>query len=174
VMLAFVGLIVATPYIALQDRDAGQGLQRLLAPTCHQLTERSLCVLPTGIGDCPVPAGDQYSRAFLIQLPGGGMASKFPVCARDLAIYVAMLIGGALFPFFLKMDSKKWPNKWILVAACIPIGIDGGTQLIGMRESTNLLRIITGVIVGIVLPFYLIPILNGIFGAITEAIERNR
>jgi uncharacterized membrane protein len=130
-------------------------------------------VLPTGIGECPVPPGDPYSRDFLVEVPGAGTASKFPVCSRDLSIYFFMLLGGALFPFLMKMDAKRWPNKWILVAACVPIAIDGGTQLMGWRESTNLLRIVTGAIVGIVLPFYLIPILNGIFGAITEAVKRN-
>ncbi len=85
---------------------------------------------------------------------------KFPVCARDLAIYAAMLLGAFLLPFVMKVDTKTVPPLRYFIIALIPIGIDGGTQLIGLRTSTNELRIITGVIAGIVIPFYLIPMLN--------------
>jgi uncharacterized membrane protein len=49
------------------------------------------------------------------------------------------------------------------VLAIIPIALDGGTQLIGLRESTNLLRAITGSIAGFAFSFYFIPMLNAFF-----------
>jgi hypothetical protein len=69
-----------------------------------------------------------------------------------------MLIGLLALPFIGKIDSEDWPSRWILVAAAVPIAIDGTTQLFGLRESDNTLRIITGAIIGVVLPFYLLQI----------------
>ena len=36
----------------------------------------------------------------------------------------------------------------VAFAALVPLGLDGVTQLLGLRESTNPLRIATGVIAG--------------------------
>ena len=102
------------------------------------------------------------SKATVIYYPDKS-AFKLPVCSRDTAIYLAMLIGLLLLPFFQPIESEEWPNRWILVAAAIPIAIDGTTQLVGLHESTNFLRLLTGAIIGIVLPFYIVPILNSVY-----------
>ena len=67
--------------------------------------------------------------------------------------------------FALKRHDKKeiLPAIW-LILAIVPIGIDGTGQLLGFWESTNLIRAITGGIVGIAIAVYMIPILNKIFG----------
>ena len=93
---------------------------------------------------------------------------KLPVCARDTAIYLSMLLGLLALPLFQKIDGEEWPRKWLLVAAAVPIGIDGITQLFGLRESTNLLRIITCIIIGVVLPFYIVPMLNSLYYFLLE------
>ncbi|MEM3127031.1 MAG: DUF2085 domain-containing protein, partial [Candidatus Woesearchaeota archaeon] len=49
-----------------------------------------------------------------------------------------------IFPFFIDTKSRKILPIWILILATIPIGIDGITQLLGWRECTNDIRIITG------------------------------
>ncbi|VVC00660.1 Uncharacterised protein [uncultured archaeon] len=79
-----------------------------------------------------------------------------------------MLIGLLALPFLMKVDSEDWPNKWILVAAAVPIGIDGTGQLFGLWESSNLARVVTGAIIGVVLPFYILPMLNSLFSFIGE------
>ena len=163
VMLVFNGMIFVTPVLAqMNDPNAG-ALYAVFGPTCHQLTHRSLCLYEkSGIGDCAVPAGQEYTHENIV-INGNDIGYKFPVCSRDVAIYLAMLIGLIALPFLQKIESEDWPNKWILVAAVAPLAIDGVTQLAGFRESTNFLRLVTGALAGVVLPFYILPILNGLW-----------
>ena len=65
-----------------------------------------------------------------------------PICARCTAIY-AGLVGGAAFFVVLPLFEERLMRMALLFAA-IPMAIDGLTQAIGLRESTNLLRMITG------------------------------
>ncbi|MDO8554835.1 MAG: DUF2085 domain-containing protein, partial [Candidatus Micrarchaeota archaeon] len=100
----------------------------------------------------------------------GNEGFKFPICSRDIGIYLAMLLGGLYCYKTKKIDSKEVPPSIWLVLALIPLGIDGTTQLIsnfgislpviGLYESTNLIRLITGLISGTVLPFYIFPLVN--------------
>jgi uncharacterized membrane protein len=178
-MLALCASIFLVPYLGSRADPSFPLLQSAFAPTCHQLTSRSLCLFVSesdssySLGDC-MPEGElSYSRAAEVAYEGK-TGYKMPVCSRDIAIYAAMLIGLLALPFLQKIESEEWPNKWILVAACIPIGIDGLTQLVGMRESSNLLRIITGAIIGVVLPFYILPILNSVYGLLAEKFAKEK
>ncbi len=161
-MAIWCALIVAAPLLGMAKSPLAKPLYGAFAPTCHQLNSRSLCVFPSGssvIGDCTESAELSYSKTSEVAV-AGGTGYKLPVCARDLGIYFAMLIGGIALPFFWKIESENIPNKWLLVVALIPIAIDGGTQIIGMRESTNSLRLWTGAIAGFALPFYIVPMAN--------------
>jgi uncharacterized membrane protein len=169
-LLLLNGLIFLTPFVAMQDYEAGELLHKAFSPTCHQLTSRSLCLFRfsdgrLSIGDCMQSDLLSPSRATVVQA-GEGVGYKLPVCSRDVAIYFAMLLGTIALPFLQKIESQDWPDKKILIAAAVPIAIDGATQLLGLRESSNSLRLITGFIIGIVLPFYLLPILNAAFFSI--------
>jgi len=91
-----------------------------------------------------------------------------------MAIYAAMLLGGLLMPFLYDVRSRKTPTIWILILAIVPIAIDGGTQLIGMRESTNSLRLFTGAIIGFVIPFFLIPLVNDLIHVISNKKKKRK
>ena len=148
------------------------------APTCHQLTSRSNCLLVSqerkySFGDCLPSDRLSYTRANEVEI-GGEIGYKLPVCSRDVAIYLAMLLGALVLPFVRRVESDLWPNKWLLVAACIPIAIDGGTQLVGMRESSNSIRMITGFVVGVALPFYIVPMLNSLWEIVEEKTGNGR
>jgi uncharacterized membrane protein len=95
---------------------------------CHQFEHRSFCFY----GSC------------------------LPVCTRCTAIYLAMFLGVITFYFKNKFSSKN-PNIIYFFISLIPIGIDGFGQLLGFWESSNLIRIFTGIIFGFVFPFYFIP-----------------
>jgi uncharacterized membrane protein len=172
-LLAFNSLIFYAAYLESKGDPAGTFLHAAFAPTCHQLISRSQCVFVSkadgsySFGDCEQSDKLSYSRASTIDY-ADKTGYKLPVCSRDTAIYLAMLLGLLALPFLQKMGSEEWPNKWLLVAACIPIAIDGGTQLFGFRESSNLLRAITGAIVGFALPFYILPIMNSLYYALQE------
>ncbi|HKR65808.1 MAG TPA: DUF2085 domain-containing protein [Thermoanaerobaculia bacterium] len=69
-----------------------------------------------------------------------------PICARCTAIYAGMLLG--LAAFVIAPLLRERVMRAFAFAALVPMGIDGLTQLAGLRESTNPLRIATGVIAG--------------------------
>jgi uncharacterized membrane protein len=153
-------LILATPFVMVSSPGAGELLHSGFSLSCHQIASRSYCFYPEdfSFGDCP----KEYTRAPVLDSEMGP-AYKFPVCARDVPLYLAAFLGG-LAVFKTKWrDSRKPPNPLFFVLAIIPIALDGGTQLIGLRESTNELRAITGIIAGFAFSFYFIPMLNAFF-----------
>lgn len=71
----------------------------------------------------------------------------FPLCSRCTGLSI-----GSFFSFlFVYYDHIQYsPNLLIFsVLIMIPTFIDGYTQLIGLRESNNALRLFTGLIGGI-------------------------
>jgi len=75
-----------------------------------------------------------------------------PICARCTAIYVGLIAGVALFLVLPKIQAHT--ARRILGVAAVPMLIDGLTQLAMLRESTNLLRIETGLIAGAAFAFW--------------------
>ncbi|MFA6489073.1 MAG: DUF2085 domain-containing protein [Candidatus Micrarchaeia archaeon] len=171
-LLLLNGLIFLTPFAAFANKGTGDLLYTAFAPTCHQLTSRSLCLFKSNdgklsIADCM--ESDSFSSTHATTITRGAETGyKFPVCARDMGIYLAMFLGLLILPFVQKIEGEGWPNKWIIATAAVPIALDGGTQLIGLRESSNLLREITGAIVGVVLPFYIVPMLNSLYSFLQQ------
>ena len=165
-MLAFNLIIFAVPILSFSDYEGMQPVYQIFGLSCHQLTSRSLCIFKSASGyrtdDCYSQQGVLVPSKENQAVRDGSIGYKIPVCARDVAIYLAMLAGGLLFLLFFKPDTVKFPNKWLLAIAIIPIAIDGTTQLLGMQESTNSMRLLTGAIAGFAIPFYLIPMLNAI------------
>ena len=98
---------------------------------CHQLPERTLWV------------GGHY----------------LPVCARDTGAYIGLFLGYMLLPL-RKKDASGPPNLWIVSAMALPMIIDAGTQWIGLRTSTNEIRLITGLFFGVSLAPLLVYLLS--------------
>ncbi|NMB54924.1 MAG: DUF2085 domain-containing protein [Leptolinea sp.] len=94
---------------------------------------------------------------------------KVALCERDTAIYGAMLLFGLIFSL---TGRKIKPIPWYvwLTIGLIPIGLDGFSQLPGLasglpawlpvRESSPLLRVVTGVLFGGTTASYLFPLLE--------------
>jgi len=172
-MLLFCSLIFAIPLLQMQKTPLSGYAYSAFSYTCHQLNARSLCIFERGgnfaLEDCANEGENGihaiHERTAEVE-KNGEIGYKLPVCARDIGIYFGMLLGGFLLPFLLGVKRTEIPNKWLFVIALIPMALDGGTQLIGLRESTNFLRIITGAIVGVAMPFYIIPILNELTGGL--------
>ncbi|MFA5930278.1 MAG: DUF2085 domain-containing protein [Candidatus Micrarchaeia archaeon] len=178
-LLLLNGAIFYVPYAASRGDANAPYMYAAFAPTCHQLTSRSDCIFVSKIdggysfGDCMKSDVLSYSHADSVDA-GDRIGYKLPVCSRDVAIYLAMLAGALVLPFVRKVESDSWPSKWLLVAACIPIAIDGFTQLFGLRESSNFLRQATGAIVGVVLPFYIVPMGNSFWEIVEEKIGKGK
>jgi uncharacterized membrane protein len=73
--------------------------------------------------------------------------ASMPICARCTAIYAGILAGLALFRLMPWLQERFM--RIVALAALTPLAIDGLTQLTGLRESTNPLRIATGLIAGL-------------------------
>ncbi len=71
--------------------------------------------------------------------------NQMAYCARCFGIFFGFVIGAAIATF-VKVDLK-W---WLLVIGLVPIGLDGGLQLITSYESNNIIRLLTGSLAGIV------------------------
>ncbi len=159
---------------------------------CHQLSYRSFFVF----GEQPVypraAAGVDGYQTFneitgldenaLIparQFRGDDQVGyKIALCQRDLSIYGAILLFGILFVLTGKrIKALPW-WAWVLVGI-FPIGLDGGTQLVGMlfssfdgafwetlaqlfplRESTPFLRVLTGFLFGFTTAWFGYPLVE--------------
>ncbi len=154
--------LIAIPYMAMEEFVFVPAVYDAYHLLCHQIDQRSLCWFGgMEIADCTDQLGKRqgFTKSIAVESERG-TGYKIPVCSRDIGIYVAMLAGGAAFLIYGRMDSLKWPDRKILFLAALPIAIDGTGQFIGLWESTNSIRLLTGGIIGFVLPFYLIPMLN--------------
>jgi hypothetical protein len=60
-------------------------------------------------------------------------------------------------PFTRGLKNSDLPAIWILLTGAALVGIDAGLDTFDLIKNTYVTREITGAILGIILPFYLIP-----------------
>jgi uncharacterized membrane protein len=90
------------------------------------------------------------------------MGYKVALCERDTAIYAAMLLFGLVYALLRGRFPHIQPIPWYIwiLFGMVPIGLDGGSQLLSQffpqinkflpyRESTPLLRVLTGALFGV-------------------------
>ena len=71
--------------------------------------------------------------------------NQMSFCARDTGIFLGLVIG-----FMYASRKRTVLSLPLVIAALIPIGLDGTIQLLTDYESTNTKRLITGLIAGAV------------------------
>jgi uncharacterized membrane protein len=168
-----IGVYLALPILAPLFMVSGAPqLGRLIylayRPACHQLPERSIFLFGPEFSytldelwalDVVDPADDIYARQrFLGALQVG---YKVALCQRDLALYGGLFVGGLLYAPFRR---RLRPLPLLAYLLClVPMAIDGGSQLIGLRESTPLLRLLTGGLLGLASVWMLYPRLQEAF-----------
>lgn len=135
-LAAYLGLAMSAPLLQAAGRE---GFARLIYTAfgfvCHQRLERSF------------------------HLDGEQMA----FCQRDTAIFAAMLIGGLVFA---AMRARLAPlSLRVLATLALPMAVDGLTQLVGLRESTWELRVLTGGLFGLGIVWLVLPHLQRGFAA---------
>jgi len=102
-----------------------------------------------------ISLGASIQWRLLFRLMCHGMPSRslelfgvpMPLCARCVGIYAGMLAG--ILIFWAVPLLRERVMRAFAIAAVLPLAIDGLTQLSGLRESTNPLRLATGVIAGL-------------------------
>lgn len=142
----FVGLPVLSPLLEASENRAlnfaGDVIFLAYHATCHQLPQRSFFIF-------------QHQVAW---------------CERDTAIWGTVFVAGLLFSL-VRRRVDSLPIRWY-VLLCIPMAIDGTTQLFGWRESTWELRLITGFLFGLASAWLVLPILERGMREVRESLER--
>lgn len=74
--------------------------------------------------------------------------NQMPFCSRCTAIWLGLALGLLFIIFYtIQLDGKF---LFIALLCVFPLGLDGVSQLIGLWESTNLIRFITGLLTGFI------------------------
>lgn len=74
--------------------------------------------------------------------------NQMPFCSRCTAIWLGLVIGLGFMVFYKIQLNEKF--LFAIIISLVPIGVDGVGQLLGLWESTNIVRMITGLLVGVV------------------------
>ncbi len=81
--------------------------------------------------------------------------NQMPFCARCTSIFAGLVLGLLIAVMF---DPKV--NRLLIGLALLPIAIDGGFQAMTSYQSTNLLRVATGLLAGVAISLYFSYIAN--------------
>jgi uncharacterized membrane protein len=83
-------------------------------------------------------------RSFVIN------GNQMPFCTRDLGIFIGLVAGIAIaFSGRLRIGPR------FSLLLLVPMALDGGAQLISSYESSNLIRLATGIAAGVGIAFLL-------------------
>jgi len=121
----------------------------------------------------------RFFSIFCHQLPWRSLffnGIQMPVCARCASIYAATALG-LIFLRLKGYGARELKMNWLLLALLLaPTGLDGTTQLLGWRESTNALRLATGVPYGLAYAYALawaVPFVYALLELIIVAVRRD-
>jgi uncharacterized membrane protein len=184
-VLIYVGFAFLAPVLMkIGAIDAAKTLYTLYKPLCHQLAFRSFFIFGDQIvypresahvdnlltfGE--ISGLDENDIILAREFTGNEQFGyKVALCQRDIAIYLSIFLFGMIFSMF---GRKIKPIPWYiwLVFGIGPIGLDGFSQLLSQtgyalfnflpyRESTPLLRVITGSLFGLLTAWYGYPFIE--------------
>jgi uncharacterized membrane protein len=190
----FMALYIGVPFLAPVFMKLGlttpaKVIYAIYTPLCHQMAYRSFFLFgeqayyPRALANIPdvktyeeVSGLDAFDTLAARYFLGDELLGyKIAICERDVAIYGSLLLFGVAFSIFgRKWRSIQW--YWWVIFGLIPMGFDGGSQLIGflmgslpawfplqaipawsVRESSPFLRVLTGSLFGLATGWYLYP-----------------
>jgi uncharacterized membrane protein len=141
--LGIVFLAIAAPALRLHNPRISALIYAVFAPLCHQIPERCF-----------------YFRGF-----------PAAVCGRCLGIYSGFAAGTLFHPLLRGFARPRLPAIRALAALSIPIGLDVAGNVLRAWSSPTGIRFVTGIIWGIILPFFVIP---GIHDLVLAGRDRRR
>ncbi len=83
-------------------------------------------------------------RSFVIN------GNQMPFCSRDLGIFIGLVAGMGL-----AFSGRFRIGLLLSLLLLVPMGLDGGAQLISSYQSDNAIRLVTGILAGIGLAYIL-------------------
>ncbi len=128
-------LIFSAPYLKSVDIPASAFIYSIFAPICHQ----------------------RPSRCFTL------FGYPLAVCTRCLGIYFGFFLGTVVFPVINGFRKVKIPANRIFFVFTAPIVIDTAGNLFRLWQTSGWLRYVTGLVWGILLPYYFIAGLSDLF-----------
>lgn len=160
------------------------------SPFCHQLPYRSWFLFGEqpyypralagfeGVGTYEDFFGDNSTQVTIVRKitgideAGSGIGQvgyKVALCERDIAIYSSMMLFGLIFIVSGKKIKQLPWCLWVIIGLG-PIGLDGVSQLPSLinfiptwtliRESTPVLRSLTGTLFGVTTAWFLFPMIE--------------
>ncbi len=156
---------------------AGRFLYALYAPTCHQLPERSFFLfgekLSYSMDELAAagvdPSASPLARRQFLGTPRLGY--KMVVCQRDVAVYLGLVLFGALYALGPRRWLKPLP-LWGLALFLLPLAVDGLTQLFGVRNSSPALRVLTGLTTSAGVIWFVYPYIEAAMLDLRRELER--
>ena len=79
------------------------------------------------------------------------------VCARCTGLYTGFAGAALVYPFVRSLKRTDTPERRWLLLATVPMAIDLGLDFFGLWQNTHLSRLATGLLLGSVAAFYVIP-----------------
>jgi uncharacterized membrane protein len=160
--------LLAPLLMAVGAPQVGRLIYLAYRPACHQLPERTFFLFGPQASYTldelwAMGQVDRTDDIFARQrfLGAAQIGWKMALCQRDIAMYGALFAGGLLFS--LLRAHLRPLSLLAYIFSLVPMFIDGGTQLVGLRESIPLFRALTGGIVGLATVWMLYPRLEEAF-----------
>ena len=72
-------------------------------------------------------------------------------------MYFGFLLTTIIYPFVRKLSNSELPPLWILFVGVGLVALDAGFDIFEVYKNTFATREITGAILGMILPFFIIP-----------------
>lgn len=119
--------ILLAPLLAAKAASVSGGIYAFFHLICHQYDVRSL------------------------HISGHPLA----VCSRCSAIYFAFLAGVIVYPFF--RTRMTGTTRRLLMVAALPMVLDVAGGMIGISQPSNILRVVTGAVFGLVSALIILP-----------------
>lgn len=184
-VLVYVGFAFLAPVLMkIGSIDVAKTIYTIYKPLCHQLAFRSFFIFgdqavypreSAHVDDLltygEISGFDENDILIAREFNGNEQFGyKVALCQRDIAIYLSIFLFGVIF----SMSGRRIkPIPWYiwLILGIGPIGLDGFSQLLSQtgyaifnwlpyRESTPLLRVITGGFFGLFTAWYGYPFIE--------------
>lgn len=178
----YVGLAFLAPVLLAGGKTLPANMiYGVYARLCHQLSYRSWFLFGDQAAYPRELAGvenlatyeeaiglDPYDVEAAFQFRGDEVVGyKVALCQRDIAIYGAILLFGIVFALVKRRIPPLPILAWVILGL-VPIGLDGVSQIISqlpweivpVRESTPLLRTITGSLFGFSTAWFSYPVVE--------------
>ena len=127
---ALVSLIIVAPLAAASGHNGvAYAIYRAFGTLCHQIPARSYFI-------------DGH---------------KLAVCSRCTGIYAGFAFTLLLYPFVRSLRSTATPPRSVLFLSALPLAIDFSLTFFGIWENTHTSRLLTGLLLGSVAVFYVMP-----------------